>query len=161
MLPTIDLFAGAGGLSLGLRQAGFRTVCAVEIEPSRVATFVRHSPRSNILVGDIRAIDFCPYRGKVQFVCGGPPCQPFSSGGLRRSSADDRDMIPHFVRAVRTIEPIAFLMENVPGLATGDRLPYFQGVLREFERAGYLLNWKIVNAADYGVPQKRRRLFLV
>jgi DNA (cytosine-5)-methyltransferase 1 len=161
MVPTIDLFAGAGGLTLGLRNAGFRTVCAVEIEPSRVATFVRHTRGSDVLVGDIRKIEFAHYRGKVDLVCGGPPCQPFSSGGLRRSLDDERNMIPHFVAAVRCVRPVAFLMENVPGLAAGDRLAYLQSVLKEFERAGYIVSWKILNAADFGVPQKRRRLFVV
>jgi DNA (cytosine-5)-methyltransferase 1 len=161
MVPTIDLFAGAGGLTLGLKRAGFQPVCAVEIEPSRVATFVRHTRGADVLVGDIRKIQFGHYRGKVDLVSGGPPCQPFSSGGLRRSLDDERNMIPHFVRTVRSVRPIAFLMENVPGLAAGDRRDYLKSVLMEFENAGYHISWRILNAADFGVPQKRRRLFVV
>jgi DNA (cytosine-5)-methyltransferase 1 len=160
-VPTIDLFSGAGGLTLGLKEAGFHTVCAVEIDPNRVATFARHAPGADILTADIRSLDLFGYRGKLELVCGGPPCQPFSSGGLRRAADDERDMIPWFVRVVRDVKPPAFLMENVPGLVARDRLAYLTKVVRELEGLGYLVNWKVLNAADFGVPQKRRRLFVV
>src|SRR5438270_223344 len=111
-LIAIDLFSGAGGLTIGMKAAGVRTTCAVEIEPYRIATFVGHTRGVEVLASDIRTIDFNSYRHQIDFIYGGPPCQPFSSGGLRKAFGDDRNMIPEFIRAVREIRPCAFLMEN-------------------------------------------------
>jgi DNA (cytosine-5)-methyltransferase 1 len=157
----IDLFASAGGLSLGLKAAGVTTVCVVELDPYRVATFRGHTPEATIINSDIRQANFSSYKGKVQLVYGGPPCQPFSSGGLRRAASDERDMIPEFIRVVREVQPPAFLMENVPGLTAGDRQAYLETVINQLEDLGFLVNWKVLNAVDFGVPQKRRRLFVV
>jgi DNA (cytosine-5)-methyltransferase 1 len=161
MVRGIDLFAGAGGLTLGLKAAGVETVCAVEVEEKRARTFARHTPDADIITIDIRKVTFARYRGAVQIVYGGPPCQPFSSGGLRRSHADERNMIPEFVRVVEEVRPAAFLMENVPGLATGERRAYLAQVIGQFEDLGFRVAWQVLNAAEYGVPQKRRRLFVV
>lgn len=161
MLHAIDLFASAGGMTLGLARAGIRTICAVERDPIRVATFCRHAPGADIVVGDIRSVDLSPYRKKTDILCGGPPCQPFSSGGLRKAGADERDMIPAFLKALKEVRPTAFIMENVPGLVAADRFEYFLAVLKETEALGFQTTWQIINAAEYGVPQKRRRLFLI
>lgn len=161
MLEAIDLFAGAGGLTLGFKEAGISTICAVEVDPDRVRTFGGHSPACEIKNSDIQKLDLSVYRSRVDLIYGGPPCQPFSSGGLRKASADRRDMIPSFVAAVKSVRPSAFLMENVPGLAVGERRAYLRSILREFEILGFRLAWKVVNAAHHGVPQKRRRLFVV
>ncbi len=160
-LTGFDLFSGAGGLTLGLKEAGIRTRFAVEIEPHRIQTFAGHTPDADLLALDIRMLDLSSYQRRVDLVYGGPPCQPFSSGGLRNGTGDQRDMIPWFIKAVRDIEPVAFLMENVPGLTVGERLSYLNKVLGEFRSLGFYVEWKIVNAADFGVPQKRRRLFIV
>lgn len=161
MVRGIDLFASAGGLTLGFKAAGVRTVCAVECDPYRTQTFATHTPEAEIITSDVRQVSFDKYRGKVELVYGGPPCQPFSSGGLRKSHADERNMIPEFVRAVQEVQPEAFVMENVPGLVAGDRMKYLSEVIHELEDLGYFLNWQVLNATDYGVPQKRRRLFVV
>ena len=161
MVQGIDLFAGAGGLTIGLKSAGVETVCAVEIDPYRTRTFAIHTSGAKIITGDVRETQFSDYRCRVQLVYGGPPCQPFSSGGLRYAEADKRDMIPQFIRVVENVKPDAFLMENVPGLVAGDRMTYLSKVIRQFEDLGFLVNWRVVNACDYGVPQKRRRLFVV
>jgi len=161
VIQAVDLFSGAGGLTLGFKAAGVETICAVESIPARVETFSRHSPRAEIKCTDIRRIDLAAYRGRIDIVYGGPPCQPFSSGGLRLAKADERDMVPSFIEALRAIQPAAFLMENVPGLMVGDRLPYLFAVLREMDALGYQINHRVLNAADYGVPQRRRRLFVV
>lgn len=161
MTDAIDLFAGAGGLALGLKEAGVNTVCAVEIDRDAVGTFAAHTPTAEVLHADIRRVDLGLYRGKVELVCGGPPCQPFSSGGLRASASDARNMLPWFVNAIGTICPRAFLMENVPGLTVGSRRAYFDSILAELQSYGYFISWQILNAADYGVPQNRRRLFAV
>lgn len=157
----IDLFAGAGGLTLGMKAAGVSTVCAVEIDPYRTRTYSSHTPGAEIITGDVRKVSFDKYRGKVELVYGGPPCQPFSSGGLRKSHSDDRNMIPELIRAVGEIIPDAFVMENVPGLVAGDRMQYLSEVIEQMEDLGFNLTWKVLNATEYGVPQKRRRLFVV
>ncbi|MGC8640060.1 MAG: DNA cytosine methyltransferase [Isosphaeraceae bacterium] len=161
MLRAIDLFAGAGGLSLGMRAAGITTACAIEIDARRAETLAAHGTSAEIIASDIRQVDLSPYRGKVEIVFGGPPCQPFSSGGLRQAAADERNMVPAFVQAVRAVRPDAFLMENVPGLAVRERRGYFRAVLEELHELGYHLAYEVLNAANYGAPQKRRRLFVV
>lgn len=161
ILTGLDLFAGAGGLTLGLKTAGIRTTYAVEFEPHRVATFRTHTPDAEVAARDIRALDFSPLRGKIDVVYGGPPCQPFSSGGLREGPADDRDMVPHFVAAVRDVRPVAFLMENVPGLTSPAHAEYLRQTMANLDSLGYVVVAKVLNAADFGVPQKRRRLFVV
>ena len=158
---AIDLFAGAGGLTIGLKAAGVRTRYAVELDSYRVATFAGHSPDVTFLGSDVREIAFSKFRGRVDLVYGGPPCQPFSSGGHRKASSDERNMIPEFVRAIREIAPRAFLMENVPGLMVGERRNYLRETMRELADMGFQTTAKILNAAEYGVPQKRRRLFVV
>jgi DNA (cytosine-5)-methyltransferase 1 len=161
MVKGLDLFAGAGGLTLGLKAAGVETVCAVEVEPYRTATFGRHTPGARLITADVQGVSFSDFRDQVQLVYGGPPCQPFSSGGLRQAQEDERDMIPEFLRAVAEARPQAFLMENVPGLVVGDRMEYLGSVIERLESLGFAVAWRVLNAADYGVPQKRRRLFVV
>ena len=165
VVQAVDLFAGAGGLTLGLKAAGVETVCAVEYDRDAVRTFVGHTPGADIIDADITAPGvlsaLARYRGSVDLVYGGPPCQPFSSGGLRQATSDLRDMIPSFIEAVRLIRPTVFLMENVPGLLAGERSRYLHAIVAEFEREDYCVVARVLNAADYGVPQKRRRLFVV
>ena len=161
MLQAIDLFAGAGGLTLGFKASGVKTICAVEMVAIRVETFSRHTPGADIENADIQYVDLSRFKGKVELVYGGPPCQPFSSGGLRKAHADARNMVPSFIEVLRTIKPEAFLMENVPGLIVGDRKAYLQSILQEMDDLGYHLAHKVVNAAESGVPQKRKRLFVV
>jgi DNA (cytosine-5)-methyltransferase 1 len=110
---------------------------------------------------DIRKMSFRHLRGQIALVAGGPPCQPFSSGGKRLAASDPRDCVPEFLRVVKEVQPEAFLMENVGGLVTGQRRVYFEGLIRDLASLGFQTTWSIVNAADYGVPQKRRRLFIL
>ena len=161
MLQAIDLFAGAGGLTLGFKAAGVETVCAVEIVPIRAETVLQAFTGAVIENADIQRVDLSRYKGRVELVYGGPPCQPFSSGGLRKAHGDERNMIPSFLDVLKGLQPEAFLMENVPGLVVGDRRDYLLAVLREMDALGYKLAHKVVNAAAYGVPQKRKRLFVV
>lgn len=157
---AIDLFAGAGGLSLGLRQAGWNVIAACEFNPSAAATY-RRNFGADAVYGDARDVSWSQYKGKVQLVAGGPPCQPFSVAGRQMASADERDMLPEFVRAVREIEPSVFLMENVAGLVTGRNLPYLREKISELEVLGYHVEVEVLNAADYGVPQHRRRVIVL
>ena len=118
MLSTLDLFSGAGGLTLGFKEAGFDCFAAVEIDRSSVETFALHSPDARIYDTDVCNVDFRYLRGKIDVVIGGPPFQPFSIGGLRDGESDSRDMVPEFFRIVEEVKPPAFVMENVPGLTT-------------------------------------------
>ena len=156
----IDLFAGAGGLSLGFERAGFRSVAAVEADRDCAETYNNLFPASELKHRDIREVSFNELKG-VDLVAGGPPCQPFSSGGKGLSSEDSRDMLPEFIRVIREVRPRAFLLENVPGLAGPSHKAYFQNVLAALRDLEYTLWLQVLNAADYGVPQKRRRLFVV
>jgi DNA (cytosine-5)-methyltransferase 1 len=158
---AIDLFSGPGGLSLGMKKAGIETIVSIEKSRDAVVTYSNHTPEAEHYCCDIRRLSFERYKGRVDVVFGGPPCQPFSTGGLRRGRSDERDMFPEFYRALREIRPGAFLCENVPGLATSHRRRYLAGILQQFEMLGYHVTWQVVSAADYGVPQKRRRLIIV
>jgi DNA (cytosine-5)-methyltransferase 1 len=117
----LDLFSGPGGLTLGLKAAGITTVAAVEKNANAVATFQQHSPKVKIFCDDVRRVDLKPFNG-IDLIYGGPPCQPFSTGGLRRATNDARNMVPAFLEAVASVEPGCVLMENVPGLATRKRI---------------------------------------
>ena len=158
MTTAIDLFSGAGGLSLGLHAAGISTVFAVEIMPDAAATYRSLFPNAGLHQADVRSVDFRTFNG-VDLVVGGPPCQPFSSGGLRLGDQDLRDFLPEFVRAVLEVRPRAFLMENVPGLAKFE--DYLRHVLAPLEGLYTIGQPTVVNAADFGVPQSRRRLVIV
>ena len=157
-LTAIDLFAGAGGLSHGLHGAGVESLFAVEIDPDAAATYRGSFPHTEVHQGDIRQVDFARWRG-VDIVAGGPPCQPFSIGGLRRAWDDERDMLPEFVRVVMQVKPKVFLLENVPGLISFGE--YLSDVLAPLVGIYQLSGPFTVNAADYGVPQSRRRMIVV
>lgn len=156
----IDLFCGAGGLSMGLSQAGFAMRAAVDNNAASCETYASAHPRTNLRQADIRASDLREYCG-IDLVAGGPPCQPFSSGGKRLGNADNRDLMPSFIDVINQVRPRAFLMENVPGLSAPGRASYFATVLSSLTELRYTVSSAVLNAADYGVPQKRRRLFVV
>jgi DNA (cytosine-5)-methyltransferase 1 len=160
-MRSIDLFSGPGGLSLGMKSQGAQIVCAVEKNSDACATYSLHTTVADHYNEDIAKIDFRKYRTKCDLVFGGPPCQPFSLGGLNQGRRDKRDMIPEFLRVIEEVAPEAFLMENVPGLTTKKHKAYLEQVLAAFASLGYNLSWAVLNAANYGVPQKRKRLFVV
>ncbi len=161
MLPVLDIFAGAGGLSLGLAGAGFAVTAAAEWDPDACATYAAAHPAAEVLDGDVAAMSFRRFRGEVAVLAGGPPCQPWSTGGKRLGAGDPRNGWPGFLRALAEIAPRAFLAENVAGLAAASRRPHLDALLRDLAGLGFAVTWSIVNAADYGVPQKRSRLFIV
>jgi DNA (cytosine-5)-methyltransferase 1 len=160
-MPTaIDLFSGAGGLSIGLEEAGFETVFAVEYDANACDTYQSALPNVPLQRGDVREVDFKKWKG-VDLIAGGPPCQPFSIGGHRRGQLDGRDLLPEFVRAVLEARPRAFLMENVPGLASNTHRDYLRETLAPLFASYQVSEPHVLNAADYGVPQSRRRLIVV
>lgn len=166
-IPIIDLFSGAGGLSLGLARAGMVPVASSEMDRDALETYVQahskyHSRRAlEVFEGDIAAHSFRSLREEVAVVAGGPPCQPYSVGGLRRGVMDVRDGLPQFLRVLEEVRPEAFLMENVPGLAKGTQLSRLSSLLHEMENLGFHVSWKVLHAADFGVAQRRQRLFVV
>lgn len=160
MRDFIDLFCGAGGLSIGLEAAGLNCVAAVEMNRDACETFSLFHRSATVHDMPIQQVDFSKYAG-IPLLVGGPPCQPFSAGGKGLASGDTRDMIPQFVRAVQEARPAVFLMENVPGLAGPTHRGYLEHSLARLSKLGYQLTVDVLNAAEYGVPQKRKRLIVV
>jgi DNA (cytosine-5)-methyltransferase 1 len=165
--PTaVDLFSGAGGLSLGLAMAGFDVVSAVEINEAVAKTYEANHPRTNLIIDDIRNVSGKKLlkktkRNKVTLVAGCPPCQGFSSLTRKYHKHDSRNgLVLEMARIIEEIGPDMVMMENVPGLATrGKRV--FNKFIRRLERKGYVVNWKVLQLADYGIPQTRSRLVLL
>lgn len=158
---VLDLFAGAGGLSIGLEQAGLLIVAGAEWDADACETFAKAHPSADVLEGDVNAMSFRTYAGEVDVLAGGPPCQPWSTGGLRLGADDPRDGWPAFLRALDELQPRAFLAENVAGFANGSRRDDFDALVAEFKSLGFRVSARVLHAADYGVPQKRQRLFIV
>ena len=150
---------------MGLEDAGFESTLAVEIERDAAATYSRLFPHSDLRQIDIWEVlsgrGLTTLRGRVELVAGGAPCQPFSSGGKRLAQCDPRDGLPAFFKAVSQVRPPVFLLENVPGLLAGGREAYLKGFISEMVDLGYDVTWNVLNAADFGVPQRRLRLVVV
>ena len=160
---SVELFAGAGGLALGMHMAGFRHVLLNEMDSMACQTLRRNHPEWNVLQGDIHQIDFSPLRNKVDFISGGFPCQAFSYAGKKGGLNDTRGtLFFELARAVREIQPKVFMGENVKGLLShedGKTLDIIRNAIAEL---GYtLVEPRVLKAIMYQVPQKRERLILV
>lgn len=168
-LNCLELFAGAGGLVLGLEWAGLKTLLANEVHPDPCKTMHANFPGLPIICGDIRRFsgsDLLAHAGlspgsEVNLVAGGPPCQGFSNAGLKDPDDPRNTLIGDFIRIVRDVRPDFFLLENVVGLTTLHKGRLFSRVLEQLDSIGYSFHWKIVFAADYGVPQMRKRLIVL
>ncbi|GMU67565.1 MAG: hypothetical protein AMXMBFR36_38390 [Acidobacteriota bacterium] len=194
-MRSVELFAGAGGLAIGMSKAGFRHAAVIEWDHDACETF-RENQRHHsadveswpLIEGDVRLFD---YRAlpSIDVLSGGPPCQPFSIGGKHRGYQDARDMFPEAVRAVRELRPRAFILENVKGLLRETFANYFEYLLLQLThpsvarrktetwrdhrarlerhhtsrntRHEYNVVFRLLNAADHGVPQRRHRVFIV
>lgn len=162
----IDLFAGVGGLSLGFEQVGFETVIANEYDASIAEAYIKNRRNSNMVVDDITKLEisetFGKYRGKVDLVVGGPPCQGYSQKGQRKTINDPRNFLfRYFVDVVKEVRPEYFVMENVPNLLTAEKGFFKQELEKMFTDLGYTINAQVLCAADYGVPQNRHRAFII
>ena len=162
---AIDVFSGAGGLTLGLKRAGFRVAAAVEIEDHAFATYKTNHPEVHAIKQDVRTVKGRHLRalvgGEVDLLAGCPPCQGFSPLTNTSSKRDPRnDLVLEMARLVKEIRPRAVMMENVPGLADrGKRL--FNRFLKTLEELDYRYTWDVLQVANYGIPQNRRRLVLL
>lgn len=167
---AIDLFAGCGGLSLGFEQAGFDIVAAVEIDPIHAAIHEYNFPYSKTICADIKNVTGADIRQlsglgdrDVDVVFGGAPCQGFSMIGKRALDDPRNQLIGHYLRVVSDIRPKYCVLENVKGLTVGNHAKFLNELICELEKIHYnvLLPYRVLNAADYGVPQNRQRLFLI
>lgn len=195
-MRSLELFAGAGGLAIGMANAGFRHAAVVEWDHDACQTFRENQTSYGqatenwpVIEADARLVDYRALAKNVHVVSGGPPCQPFSMGGKHKAQKDGRDMFPEAVRAVRELMPKAFVFENVKGLMRESFSTYFSYIHLQLQhpeverRKGeswlhhrsrlerhhmankdaptYNVLFELLNAADFGVPQKRERVFFV
>ncbi len=159
-LSCLEICAGAGGQALGLEMAGFSHTAAVEIEPEACETLRLNRPSWTTIEGDVRTIRGRDYRG-VDLLAGGVPCPPFSMAGHQFGSNDDRDLFPEALRLVREAKPAAVMLENVRGLAGRRFSAYREAIIRQLEASGYRAEWRLLQAADFAVPQLRPRFILI
>jgi DNA (cytosine-5)-methyltransferase 1 len=161
MRPTvIDLFAGCGGLSVGFRQEGFEPVLAVEWDRRAAATYAANFGEDHVIPGDIAQVTDSEIP-RADLIIGGPPCQGFSNLGLKRLDDPRNGLWREYVRFVRKARPSVFVIENVDRFMAS---PEFQMLLAEADHgvlSGYALTYGVLNAADYGVPQRRRRTIVI
>ena len=163
---VIDLFAGVGGLSLGFEKKGFDVVLANEYDASIATSYIANHKNTKMIVGDITSLDledtFGKLAGTIDVVIGGPPCQGFSQKGQRKTIHDERNFLfKYYVSVVELVKPKYFVMENVPNLLTAEG-GYFRHEIEElFNKLGYSLEYGVLNASDYGVPQNRRRAVII
>ena len=165
----IDLFSGAGGMSLGFDNAEFENVLAVEYDKCFAETYNFNFPEHNLKVADIKNISNEEIKkivrnNKIDVIIGGPPCQGFSiAGKIGRNFIDDErnQLFKEFVRFVDVVKPRIFVMENVAALKTHNKGKTIEEIVKEFERVGYTVKYDVLNAVNYGVPQQRRRIFVI
>ena len=161
-ITNIELFAGAGGLALGLELAGIEGICFVEYDHAACETLRSNRPGWNVIEGDIHTVDFSDYIGKADLVTGGAPCQAFSYAGKKLGFGDIRGtLFAEFARCVRQTQPKMFLFENVRGLLSHDKGRTFATIQHEFEELRYSVQYQILNACYYGVGQKRERMIVI
>ena len=168
-LKYIDLFSGAGGFSLGFDNQGFKNVFSIDIEPNFCKTYKHNFSNHQLIEKDIcelsdAEIEYLKDAEKVDVVIGGPPCQGFSiAGNIGRKFVDDprNRLFKEFVRVVKVIKPKFFVMENVARLYNHNKGETRKEIINDFEKIGYKVDCKILNSADYGVPQVRKRVIFI
>ncbi len=187
-MKTLEIFSGAGGLAKGLELSGFKHAAFVEFNKHACASLAENFDPERVFFGDIKDFDLDSLE-QIDLVAGGPPCQPFSLGGKHQANQDSRDMFPYAIQAIERLAPKAFVFENVKGLLRQSFSDYFEYIilrlsypdfaisksstwehhlyeLRNISRSNptqkkYDVTFKLINAADYGVPQTRERVVIV
>lgn len=161
----IEIFSGVGGLSHGAKLAGIETKLAVELDLYAAQTFKANHPATTVINSDIRKVrDLPEYKGNVpKFLYGGPPCQGYSSSNQRTRNKDNGNnwLFREFIRVSKLWKPDYIVFENVSGLVHTENGYFLDEILKLFKKIGYHTEFKLLNASDYGVPQKRERLFIV
>ena len=175
---AIDLFSGAGGLSLGLEQAGFDMLAAIDIDPLHALAYRHNFPNTEVVCDDVESLSGESLRaaasrgahslgrtwnGEVDCIAGGPSCQGFSSIGAKDPADPRNSLVLQFARLVTEVRPRYFILENVPGLLSGPYKALLDRLIQQLSQAGYNLGdspWTL-DAYDFGVPQRRRRVFIV
>ena len=159
-MKLISLFSGAGGLDLGFEKAGFEIVTANEYDQSIWETYEKNHG-APLLKVDIREISASSFP-EVDGIIGGPPCQSWSEAGSLKGIDDPRGQLFYeYIRILHDKQPLFFLAENVKGMMAERHSPAVEGIVKQFENAGYDVNIKLLNANDYGVPQDRKRVFYI
>jgi DNA (cytosine-5)-methyltransferase 1 len=168
-MKSVDLFAGAGGLSCGLKQSGFNTLLANELVPQYAKTYQLNHPETQVIIGDVRQVcetnlkNFLGVKeGEIDLVAGGPPCQGFSINAPIRTLDDERNhLFKDFLRVVASLKPKAVLIENVPGIVSLGKGTVVRQIYAELEALGYKVKHKILFAGHYGIPQMRFRTVFI
>ena len=168
-LTTIELFAGAGGLALGVEKAGFHTLGLVEVDKNASDTLRKNRPEWRVInddIANVSCLDLQAYfglkKGELDLLSGGAPCQSFSYAGKRLGLEDARGtLFYHYAKFLEQLQPKMFLFENVRGLLTHDKGRTYKTIAEIFESTGYTIQKKVMNAWDYGVAQKRERLITI
>ena len=164
-MRVIDLFAGVGGMSEGFKQAGYDIVLAVEFDKDIANSYKLNHAETEMINEDICKLDVKALHKKyadIDVIMGGPPCQGFSQKGKRLNIDDPRNyLFQQFVRFVEEFKPKYFVLENVPNIITTSNGFFKDQIVQSFENMGYSINFSVLNAADYGVPQDRRRAVFI
>ena len=159
-MQSIEFCAGAGGQALGLEQAGFSHSALVEIEPDFAKTLRLNRPKWDVRTADMNAFDGLPFAG-VDLLAGGLPCPPFSIAGKQLGDKDERNLFPAALRLIDEIRPKAVMIENVRGFLSAVFEDYRLHLREQLRKLGYQVDWRLLNASDFGVPQLRPRVVIV
>ena len=161
---VLDLFCGAGGLSWGFRMLGFDMCWGLDYWNPAVDTFRANHPKTKVYQVDITKVDNSRLREwfkGVSVIVGGPPCQGFSTAGKRALDDPRNELVKEFLRVVRVLLPDAFVMENVEGFTNFNKGVLVLELIEEFEKLNYGLTYGVLDAVNYGVPQRRKRFFFI
>jgi DNA (cytosine-5)-methyltransferase 1 len=159
-LSSLEICAGAGGQALGLEQAGFEHASLVELDSAACQTLRINRPRWNITEGDLHHYSAGKWKG-IELLAGGVPCPPFSKAGKQLGNEDERDLFPEAIRLVSECKPQAVMLENVRGLLDSVFDDYRAKIIADLKKLGYIAEWRLLNASDFGVPQLRPRVVFV
>ncbi|WP_417319566.1 DNA cytosine methyltransferase [Emcibacter sp.] len=159
-LTCVEICAGAGGQALGLENAGFDAEALVEIDDRCCETLRHNRPKWNVVEGDLKEFKGTLYKG-IDLLAGGVPCPPFSKAGKQLGHNDERDLFPEALRLVDEIRPNAVMLENVRGFLDSVFDDYRMKLKNELNKMGYWVDWRLLNASDYGVSQLRPRVVIV
>ena len=161
-MKVLSLFAGCGGLDLGFKQAGFEISVANEYDKSIFETFEKNFPKTKLIKKSITKLELSELPKNIDGIVGGPPCQSWSEAGKQLGINDDRGKLFHeYIRILDGIKPKFFLAENVSGILHKKHSVAFENIIKKFSELGYVVKYQLLDAADYGVPQNRKRVIII